>query len=91
MIEDCDDEYIFSDLENENKREVVKSIIKAIVGEYEVSDEKVLAECEDFILKYGSNVGSVLRTYYPKGIVTKKRLLDIIGGIGANISDSAKN
>ena len=41
--------------------------------------------------KYGSNVGSVLSTYYPHGKVSKKRLFDIMGGVGATISQQGKD
>ena len=41
--------------------------------------------------KYGQNVGSVLNTYYPQGKVNKKRLFDIMGGVGATISEAGRN
>ena len=40
VIEDSTNEYVYCDLNNEHKRNVVKSIIKAVVGDYEILDEK---------------------------------------------------
>ena len=34
MVEDVMNDYIYCDEENENKRDIVKSILKNIVGEY---------------------------------------------------------
>lgn len=87
LIEDVDDEYVYSDAKLENKRDVVKSIIKAIVGDYDLSDEKTLAEYQDFLSKYGSNVESALKTYYPNGKVNQKKFLEIITSVGAEMSN----
>lgn len=32
LIEDCNEEYVYCDEKNENKREIVKSIIKTLIG-----------------------------------------------------------
>jgi hypothetical protein len=36
MVEDVMNDYIYCDEENENKRDIVKSILKNIVGDYSV-------------------------------------------------------
>jgi hypothetical protein len=36
MVEDVMNDYIYSDEQNENKREILKSILKNIVGDYSV-------------------------------------------------------
>ena len=36
MVEDVMNDYIYCDEENENKRDIVKSILKSVVGEYSV-------------------------------------------------------
>jgi hypothetical protein len=38
MIEDSVKDYVYVDPKNEHKRSVVKSIIKALVGSYEILD-----------------------------------------------------
>lgn len=39
LIEDCNEEFVYCDEANENKREIVKSIIKSLVGNYNLADE----------------------------------------------------
>lgn len=39
MVEDVMNDYIYCDEENENKREIVKSILKNIVGDYSVEKQ----------------------------------------------------
>lgn len=50
MIEDTTNEFAYVDLNNEHKRSVVKSILKALVGDYEILNEekqiKVEKECQ---------------------------------------------
>ena len=36
MVEDVMNDYIYSDEQNENKRDILKSILKNIVGDYSV-------------------------------------------------------
>ena len=39
MIEDCEEDYVYSDLNNENTRDIVKSIIKAVIQELKTYGE----------------------------------------------------
>ena len=34
LVEDCEEEYVYMDLNNENYRLMVKSIIKSLLGSY---------------------------------------------------------
>lgn len=46
MIEDSNNEHVYVDLNNEHKRRVLKSILKALVGDYEIFDETRQAEVQ---------------------------------------------
>lgn len=39
LIEDVEAEFVYCDDQNENHREVVKSIIKTLIQDYEIFDE----------------------------------------------------
>ena len=43
-IEDCEEDFVYCDEGNQNKRDIVKSIIKAVVGDYEVNGEELEEE-----------------------------------------------
>lgn len=43
LVEDAEGEYVYCDLANEQKREVVKSIVRSLLGEYELAAEGALA------------------------------------------------
>ena len=40
LIEDSNNQHVYVDKNNEQKRMVVKSILKALVGDYEILDEE---------------------------------------------------
>lgn len=39
MIEDCHEDYVYYDPANENIRDIVKSILKSVIGEYNLPTE----------------------------------------------------
>ena len=56
LIEDCEDEYLYCDLTNENNRQIVKSILKAFIGEYQLPTTSLLDEQEALMKKYRPNL-----------------------------------
>ena len=82
-IEDCEEEHVYCDEGNENTRDIVKSIIKAVMGEYEICGEQIQGEEKVFMERYKSNLESALNTYYPQGKMGKKKFEDVLRTMGA--------
>lgn len=65
---------------------MVKSIIKALVGEYTIYSHEQEEEIRKFYKKYAQNIVSALYIYYPQGLVGSDKLFDILCAIGAEPS-----
>ena len=74
-------------------RTVVRSIIKNIVGDYEVFADPVAIKKKADILveKYETNLEPALKATAPKGIVSKKKLIEMFKGLGIEISQDIAN
>ena len=79
MIEDSNNEHVYVDFKNEHKRMVIKSILRALVGDYEILSQdrnaEVEKECDDMMSKYQTNLLSALSMVCPSGFVTRKKFL----------------
>ena len=85
MVEDVMNDYIYCDEENENKRDILKSILKNIVGLYSVEKEPELIEKEMEIElgRYSSKISTILEQMYPGGLISKRKFIEIIVGSGS--------
>jgi ribosomal protein S20 len=84
LIEDSPTDHVYCDPNNENLRSVVKSIVKNVIGDYEVNrgGSKVVKEATDLLEKYHTNLESALKVTAPKGIISKKKLVELFKGLG---------
>lgn len=41
--------------------------------------------------KYSENISLALKALYPKGLVSKKKILDVIDSVGAEVPEEVKN
>ena len=72
LIEDASEDHVYCDFLNENKREIVKSIIKTLVGTYSVEKgNEIENEMKKIIDQYGSNLFNTLTILEPSGFVSK--------------------
>jgi hypothetical protein len=46
IIEDCYEDYVYCDATNENARDVVKSIINAVIGQYKKPNSLMKTEAK---------------------------------------------
>ncbi len=94
LDEDSNNEYIYCDQNNEIERSILKSIIKAVVGDYQIYDsekrDKIEFELNDTVTKYKDNLGPALKTVAPSGVVSQKKYLEMITSLGIEISDDCK-
>lgn len=81
LIEDVQNDFIYCAWDNENKREVVKSILKNTVKDYEVrgSLEEIEVETEAELKKYKGRISTRLQQQYKDGFISKRRLVEIGG------------
>lgn len=56
-----------------------------------MSTPETKEEFDDLIRKYSSNIESALKTICPSGKVTKKKLLELLEGLGIETSPQLKN
>lgn len=65
-------------------RTVVRSIIKNIVGDYEIfADPAAIKKKADILVeKYETNLEPALKATSPKGTVSKKKLIEMFKGLG---------
>ena len=94
LVEDSNNQYVYCDENNEIERSIIKSIIKAVVGDYEIYDEekraKVEFELNDTVEKYRDNLGPALKTVAPSGIISQKKYSEMITSLGIQISDECR-
>ena len=70
---------------------MIKSIIKAVVGDYEIFDEKrqneVEEECKAMLDKYQTNMLSALSTMASSGFVSRRKFLELLNSLGIELSE----
>lgn len=49
--------------------------MKSLIGNYNLADEAIEAEINDFKSKYLDNFYSALKTYYPQGKVGRRKFV----------------
>jgi hypothetical protein len=76
IIEDQGVEYVYSHEANEVERSIVKSIVKTVIGDYELPDLERGEEKWKWIKKvYSHNMQLALKSICPKGTVSKSKFL----------------
>lgn len=69
----------------------MKSIIKALVGDYEILNEaeqaKVQKECDEMMSKYSTNLLSALSTMAASGFVSRRKFLELVNSLGIELSE----
>ena len=74
-------------------RTVVKSIIRNVVGDYELPPNRSEVERNANIMleKYSTNIEPALRASYPKGIITKRKLVEMFKGLGIETTEEVRD
>lgn len=77
LIEDVQTEFVYSDDFNENTREIVKSILKALFKEYPVCmpNSHLESDVKKFMQNYEVNLKSALSKIEPLGLISKRKFL----------------
>ncbi len=95
MIEDDQNariDFVYRDDANENSREVVKSIMRSIIGDYEISSsgqaKQLQEEKSAMELKFGKNIRAMLNTTHPEGQITVQKFKEVLVSIGVELSDA---
>lgn len=95
LIEDSQNDFVYVDPNNQLKRSIVKSIIKAFVGDYEILEGerqlKVEKECQDMLGKYQSNLLSALSTMASSGYITRRKFIELLNSLGIELSEQGKD
>lgn len=95
LVEDSSNEHVYCDENNEHKRSVVKSIIKALVGDYDIlSGERqtqVKEECDAMLQKYQTNLLSALSTMASSGFISRRKFLELLSSLGIELSEEGKD
>jgi NADH:ubiquinone oxidoreductase subunit H len=87
IVEDSANEYVYWDEENEINRNIAKSIIRALIGDYELPDMvRVKDEWGKLKSIYLSNIVTALKTIAPKGLVSLKKLVELLVGLGIEMT-----
>jgi len=65
-------------------RTVIKSIIKNIIGDYDIpaNMNDIIAQGKDLLGKYDANLKSSLPMKAPSGIISKKKLVELFEEVG---------
>ena len=92
IIEDSPNDFVYEDENNEIHRNIAKSIIKHVVGEYHLPHIEVIEEEWKKVASiYKGNITAALKTIAPKGIITVDKFLELITGLGIECSDELKD
>ena len=88
LVEDSQNDYVYCDPQNQNLRTVVKSIIRNVIGDYQVFEqpEVIKKKAEELVQKYQTNLQPALKATAPKGTVSKRKLLQMFKGLGIELS-----
>ena len=88
VVEDSSNEYVYWDELNEISLNIAKSIIKAVVGQYELPDLQIMKEEWEKIKKvYMTNLMTALRMIAPKGIISLEKFTELLVGLGIQMED----
>lgn len=58
------------------------------MGSYNIADQKQILNIKDFYTKYASNLESALTSYYPAGIISYRKFIDVFSSLGYEDSNS---
>jgi hypothetical protein len=74
---------------------VVKSILKALVGDYQILDTKkqlqVEKECHDMLEKYQANLISALSMMASSGFISRRKFMELLSSLGIELSEEGKD
>lgn len=69
----------------------MKSIIKAVVGDYEILEEnrqkEIDEECKSMLDKYQTNLLSALSTMASSGVISRRKFLELLSSLGIELSE----
>ena len=60
----------------------MKSIIKTIIGPYKLPTEAEQKNLQQVVSKFRPNLVSTLKSYYPRGFISKNKLIEVVISIG---------
>jgi RNase adaptor protein for sRNA GlmZ degradation len=86
IIEDCYEDYVYCDGLNENVRDVVKSIVNAVIGQYKKPSSLMKVEAKEFLVSHRQYLSAALRSSCTGGKVRKSTFLDILSHLEISMS-----
>ena len=88
MIEDGSEEFVYFDERNENRRNIVKSILKSIIGEYELGDRAEEEEYfQEMMMKYKESMRLSLKKVFSNHKGSIDQVVKVLKGLELKIED----
>lgn len=92
LIEDVQTDFVYCDDFNENTREIVKSILKALLRDYPTctANSHLELEVKKFMQSYQVNLKRALAKIEPSGVISKRKFQETLGSLNMECSEEVE-